>query len=256
MSHEIDILGTGLDARTSIALPAVRTGRCKVCSSRILGKAVELGTCELHRNGPAPIQTYTSAIPERYRWASLDRPIRPPDWTRDAPLIPESARVRAIDWCAGKFPRTQNRLAIISEHEGKSETGTGKSSLAAAVGRRISMERRLPIMWVHASELRGDHADKSEVERLVDRMVAAPLLVLDGIGAELGGATSSKGWQEARIAPMREWAARMYEGSKIVISTRDLSTAQLVASHGADFVRRIGTRAEQGRDENATIIAL
>lgn len=258
MAHETDILGTGLDSRMAYALPAVRTGRCSFpgCGSRILGKEVELGTCVDHRNGPNVIRTWTSAIPEKYQWARLDQPIRPPDWARDAPLIPETARARAAAWCDGKFSRTRSRLAILSERDGKSETGTGKTSLAAAVARRLSSARRLPILWVHASELRGDQADKGAVERLVDRMIGAPLLVLDGIGAELGGATTSKGWQEARVAPIRDWATRMYEGNGIVISTRDLSTTQLVASHGADFVRRIGTIDERGREENATIIML
>jgi hypothetical protein len=253
---ETDILGTGLDARMAYALPAVRTGRCEFCKSRILGADVAIGTCELHRNGPAPIQTWASAIPDKYQWARLEQPIRPPDWARDVPLIHEAARRKVIDWCDGKFTRTRNRLAILSERADKSETGTGKTSLVAAAARRLSSTRRLPIMWVHASELRGDQSDKGAVERLVDRMIAAPLLVIDGIGAELGGATTSKGWQEARVAQIRDWATRMYEGSGIVLSTRDLSTVQLVASHGADFVRRIGTIDERGREENATIIML
>jgi hypothetical protein len=161
-------------------------------------------------------------------------------------------------WAEGKVSSNKTRLSIISERTGKSETGTGKTSLAAAVARHVVESRRLPIMWVHASELRGDQSDKGAVERLVGRMLDAPLLVLDGVGAELGGATTSKGWQEARIAPIREWAAKQYDrNSGIVIHTRDLSTAQLVASHGADFVRRIGwTNPDTGKDENATIVTL
>ncbi len=198
------------------------------------------------------------AIPKKYRWARLDRPLVPPDWGRRVPLVSEAHRERAALWAQGLGDGPKPQLLIACERGGVSQTGTGKTSLAAAVARAVSVRTGLPITWVHASELRGDQEDKGAAVAAWKRLLNAPLSVLDGLGKETGGAQDVRGWLPARIAPIIDYSIKMYERADgIRIVTRDLPERTMTETHGADFVRRFGwISPATNREENATLITL
>ncbi len=212
----------------------------------------------LYQHAPPDPNARFWAIPKKYRWARLDRPIVPPDWGRRVPLVSEAHRERAALWANGLGNGPKLNLLIACEHDGKSQTGTGKTSLAAAVARFVSERTGLPITWVHAADLRGDREDKGAAVAAWQRLLSAPLSVLDGLGKELGGAQDVRGWQPARIAPIIDYSIKMYERAEgIRIVTRDLPERTMIETHGADFVRRFGwIDPATNREENATIIML
>lgn len=254
----IDILAAGEDARTAYALPVVRPGKCQVCGGRTWADDKGASACKSCRELPiTAADLRTIEIPSRYKWARLEQPIRPPGWTNELPLIPEKARLRVLAWANGEHPGPKNALTIVCERENKSITGSGKTALASAAAHYVAARRGLSVTWIHASTLRADQEDAHAATNARRRLLRARLSVLDGLGKELGGSQSVKGWQPARMVEMAEYAGQMYDQDDgIRITTFDLAKLELSDVYGADLIRRFGSRDATGREENATIITL
>lgn len=249
----LEMLATGNDPRAAYALPAIRPDRCPKCNGRTWGS--DRGSvCRSCRENPTP-NLRILEVPAKYRWAKLEAPITPPDWTLERPLIPEQIRTKALLWANGNYDGPKNALTIAAAGTESNPTGIGKSSLAAAVAMHISERRKLTITWVHASELRADVDGAREAMR---RLLNAPLSVLDGLGKELAGAHDVPGWQPGRMSVMMDYATQFYQHERgIRITTIDLPGKTLVEVYKADFVRRFGRiNHATNREENATIIRL
>ena len=249
---------------------AAQPGACSACGDRLFGNHRERGRCEACANPPAP--AWSLAIPERYRWAQLDAPLIPPGETRM--VVPEAARLRALAWARGEGEGPKNAITIGCVRWAKDEagnqvmgaggkpqlvspTGSGKTTLAAAIARYCAEHRRLPLTWVHAGEMRGDYDPPETPKERMRALLRAPLSVLDGLGKELAGAENVPGWLPARMTIMQDYAAKMYDRNNgIRIVTLDLPREALAGAYGADLVRRFGKEHKGRADENATILML
>lgn len=179
----------------------------------------------------------TRAIPERYRWADLERPLVPPGG--EAVVVSEEARTCAAIWLRG-----QKRTLTLAAKAGvsKSTSGAGKSSLAAAVARAAIDAGEAPV-WVHAIEL-SPMRDRPRAEAAYHRIVRARLAVIDGLGKELGTAGEGRGEGvaaqriELTVALIQELHAIGAEGPRVVW-TVDLSGAEISSVYGGDALRRL-----------------
>jgi hypothetical protein len=159
LARELELAAAPTDDRFAYAIPAIRTGNCELCGTRILGDDAKIGRCPAHVNGIDPALKF-AAIPARYRWARLEQPIVPPGWTLRVPLIPEHHRRKALAWAMGEHDGPRDALRVSCVQDEGSVTGAGKTSLVAAVALFMSERTGHPITWVHASELRTRQATR------------------------------------------------------------------------------------------------
>jgi len=193
-------------------------------------------------------------IPERYRWASLDRPMVPPGGT--APVVLEEGRLAACAWILSTAQRILTVTAEVlnpSTDKLEAQTGAGKSTLLGGVA-RAAAELGVDIEWVPARLLDPTHPDQEQAQDARRRAYRASLLILDGLGKELGGASDAAGPGVAaqRKKWMLDFLHDFHEGraAKRMAIGVEVPARALIAAYGQDSFRRIA------REKDVTVIRL
>lgn len=211
------------------------------CGAKLYGAEVEAGKCSSCAGGGLRgerVRVALERIPALFRGHRLDRPIE-----EDGRLVvPEAARVRAAEWLA-----SGRKVLTI----GGSKSGSGKTTLAGATA-ASAIEQDAPIVWIHAGELRADYHDEAIPKRHLETIRRARgLVVIDGLGKELGNADPSSGLAKMRLPIVQEAIGliHVHESARFVL-TIDIPGDALKAAYGDDTSRRIAS------PRNATVISL
>jgi KaiC/GvpD/RAD55 family RecA-like ATPase len=132
------------------------------------------------------------------------------------------------------------------------QTGAGKTTLAAAVALAL-LELGHGVAWVACRDLDPTHPDQERARAALRRAETAKVVVFDGLGKELGGASQDSGPGVA--AQRKQWVMRLVpeadesEGRRFIF-TVDSTSGPLQDAYGADFFRRIA------RNPRAAVIRL
>jgi hypothetical protein len=235
--------------------PPVPPPRCVSCGGRLFGAERECGTCGTCAAGGSAAdrrRELLERIPAPFRWASLGAPLIPPGGL--SPVVLEEGRLAARAW----VDSDTSLLTIVAEQPGAragemaAQTGAGKTTLAAAVARAL-IERGLSVEWVACRDLDPTHPDPERARRALRRAETGRVVVLDGLGKELGGASGDAGPGVA--AQRKVWMMRLIhdiheDTRRRVIATVEVTSGPLQDAYGSDFFRRLA------RSPRATVIRL
>ena len=137
----------------------------------------------------------------------------PPRWSSwSINSLPKGFQVAANQWIAEGFPNSQN--LILS-----GPTGSGKTSLAYAIGREIYLLGHKVKMW-NTAELFESMRQAERAEVILESVKNADLLLLDDVGSE-----RKTEWVEERMFLVVD---HRWQWQLPTIVTTNLSTEELV----------------------------
>lgn len=184
--------------------------------NRILNLANEADVPE--EDFTASREAARSSLEERneYLRAARDKKWRdkvPPrwsQWTMDS--LPRGFQMAANDWIASGFPNASN--LILS-----GPTGSGKTSMAYAIGREIYLLGHKVKMW-NTAELFEAMRQAERAEIILDSVKEADVLLLDDVGSE-----RKTEWVEERLFLVVD---HRWQWKLPTIVTTNLSSEELV----------------------------
>jgi hypothetical protein len=225
------VLGALGESVSELGTPSIQM--CSCGARIVLSHEAARGACDACALGGWRAERRAQllqGIPEAFRWADIRARLVPPSPAEARAVVTEEGRLAALGWLSTGI----RCLTLVG-----SETGTGKTTLAAAVAASWAADG-LAFDWIHAIELDWSRPDH---EANLRRALRAKRLVLDGIGQDLGTARGDTGMASQRAPGVQNFALEMHQGRGPgrVVLTVDLTRDELSAAYGGGVVRRIAS---------------